>query len=66
MSYEEVTAEINELRARLSKKKSEFISAKENVDELKSLLSDFDKNNVDFDEKGYKKVANTIFRLTSK
>ena len=33
---------------------------KENVDELKSLLSDFDKNNVVFDEKGYKKVLSAF------
>ena len=60
MSYDEVTAEISKLRARLSQKKSEFIEAKENVEELKSLFSDFENNDLAYDDEKYQEALSAF------
>ena len=60
MSYDEVTAEISKLRAKLSQKKSEFIEAKENVEELKSLFSDFENNDLDYNDEKYKEALSAF------
>jgi len=60
MSYDEVTAEISKLRSKLSQKKSEFIEAKENVEELKSLFSDFENNDLDYNDEKYKEALSAF------
>ena len=60
MSYDEFTSEISKLRAKLSQKKSEFTQAKENVEELKSVLSDFDKNDLDYNDEKYQQALSAF------
>ena len=60
MSYDEVTAEISKLRARLSQKKTEFIVAKENVEELKSLFLNFENNDLAYDNEKYQEALSAF------
>ena len=56
MTYDDISSEISKLKSQLSQRKSQFSEAKTDVEELRSVFSNFDDNNLNYDKKDYQKA----------
>ena len=56
MTYDDISSEISKLKSQLSQRKSQFSDAKTGVEELKSVFTNFDNNNLNYDKKDYQKA----------
>ena len=51
MTYDDISSELSELKSQLSLRKSQFSEAKTDVEELRSVFSNIDDNNMNYDKK---------------
>ena len=56
MTYDDISSEISKLKSQLSQRKSQFSEAKIDVEELKSVFTNFDNNKLAYDNKDYQKA----------
>ena len=60
MTYDEISSQIGELRSNLKERETNFNEAKSNIRELENLVSTFEKNDIKYDKKQYKKAVSAF------